>query len=122
MAHDTIQRELRAALAEPDRFEAFAVLQLDTDQLLALETLPLDGLKPALEAFLLRVLQADSDLLQDEQEITFYDQHGRQIVYYVMKINKRRFIFLLVAAPQKTYKQIAKRLLRTVRTELEHSP
>jgi hypothetical protein len=122
MAHEAVQRELRAALAEPNRFEAFAVLQLDTDQLLALETVPLEGLKPAIEAFLLRVLQADSDLLQDEQEVTFYDQSGRQIVYYLIKINKRRYVFLLVAAPQKTYKQIAKRLLKTVRTELEHSP
>jgi hypothetical protein len=121
MAQEAIRHELQTALAGQDHFEAFAVLELDTDQLLALETVPLDGLKPALEAFLLRVLQADSDLLQDEQEVTFYDLEGRQIVYYLMKINKRRYIFLLVAAPQKTYKQLAKRLLKTVRAELEHS-
>lgn len=115
----TIQQELQAALADKDRFEALALLDLNQDRLLFLETAAdaAAGLKPALETFLLRlVTDTDNhDQFKQTEEFVFYDMDGRQLVCHYFEHSRKRGILVAVVAPQKTYKQIVKRLVKTLK-------
>lgn len=115
----SIQQELQAALADKDRFEALALLDLNRDRLLFLETSEdaAQGLKPALEAFLLRlVTDTDShDQFKHSEEYVFYDIEGRQVVSHYFEDKGKRGILVAVVAPQKTYKQIVRRLAKALK-------
>ncbi|MBI5669407.1 MAG: hypothetical protein HZC41_15495 [Chloroflexi bacterium] len=114
-----VEQELQSALADQDRFEALALLDLNRDRLLFLGTA--EGadpeLKPALEAFLLRlVTDTDNhDQFKQTEEVVFYDIAGRQLVCHYFEQGGRRGILVAVVAPQKTYKQIVKRLVKTLK-------
>ncbi|HEX2906514.1 MAG TPA: hypothetical protein VHO69_06610, partial [Phototrophicaceae bacterium] len=91
-------QELRAALAERERFEALALVELNHDRLLFLEAAKgaVAGLKTALEDFLLRLV-ADTenhDQFQQTDEFVFYDITGRQVVAHYFEKQKQRFVLV----------------------------
>ena len=115
----SVERELQAALAEQDRFEALALVELNQDRLLFLETAANaePALRPALEAFLLRLVTdtESHDQFQQTDEIIFYDLAGRQLVCHYFEQQGKRAILVAVVAPGKTYKQIVRRLAKALR-------
>lgn len=115
----TIPQEMAAVLADADRFEALALVELNQDKLLYLETTAAaaDGLRPALEAFLLRLVNdtENHDQFTEADEIVFYDPEGRQLVAHYFENRARRGVLVAVVAPQKTYKQIVRRLAKSLK-------
>lgn len=118
----TIEQEMTTALKEQDRFEALALIDLKTDQLIFLQTAESasPSLKPALEEFLLRaVTNLESlDELEEGQDVTYYDLDERQITLNLIKTKSARYLFTAVILPHKTYKQVMKRLVKTIKSQL----
>ncbi len=118
----TVETELKIALNDQGRFEALGLIHLNTDQLLFLKASEGTeaGLDKALEGFLLRAV-TDTDSLEelDEgDEVVYYDAEQRQIVLSRFKTKKGQYLFAAVVAPGKTYKQIFKRLAKSLKTLL----
>jgi hypothetical protein len=117
-----IESLLNDALREADRFEAFGLIHLNTDQLLFLGTAEqaVPGLRPTLEKFLLHAVTDTESLTEfpDGEEVVYYDVEQRQIVLTAFKTKKSRYLFSAVVSPQKTYKQVFKRLAKSLKTEL----
>jgi hypothetical protein len=117
-----VESELRTALADRDRFEALALVDLNQDKLLFLETGEgtADGLKPALEAFLLRLVTdtESHDQFKKTDEIVFYDVDGRQLVSHYFEDRGKRYVLVAVVSPQKTYKQVIRRLAKSLKSAL----
>lgn len=118
----SLQDELQKALhKERERFQAMALVELGSDRLLFLETTDSapKGMSEALEAFLLRlVTDTEGHDQLGNREIIFYDIDERQIVSYLVQKKKRRCVLVLVVSPRKTYKQVAKRLIKSLKTLL----
>lgn len=113
---------LRALLAEESRFEALALVSVETDRLLFLDGQPdtATEMLAAVEDLLLRALANAEALerLNDGDEVLYYDLEGRQIVFCLLKTKTARCLFLAVVAPGKAYRQIIKRLLKTLKSAL----
>lgn len=113
---------LQDALHQADRFEAFGLVRLDTDQLVFLGTTDhaAPGLRSALEKFLLHAVTDTESLTEfaDGDEVVYYDVEQRQIVLTAFKTKKSRYLLSAVVSPQKTYKQVFKRLAKSLKTEL----
>jgi len=111
---------LTQALAADDRYLALALVDLDRDQLLFSQTgsAAPDGLEPALHDFLLRLVTDVEGLerLRDGDETLFYDLEGRQVVSYYRLKPDGRWVLVAVIAPDKTYKQALKRLVKALET------
>jgi hypothetical protein len=118
----SIESELQAALDDQGRFEALALIQLKTDQLLFLKAAEgtASGLSSALESFLLRAVTDTESLaeLADGDEVVYYDLEQRQIILTPFKTKQGRYLFAAVAASNKTYKQVLKRLVKSLKTLL----
>lgn len=119
----SVESELQAALDDGGRFEALGLIHLDTDQLLFLKVAnnTAQGLQTALEQFLLRAVTNTESLeeLHEGDEVIFYDVEQRQIVLSLVNTKKKgRYLFAAVVAPGKTYKQIFKRLAKSLKTLL----
>ncbi len=114
-----IRRELSAALMGQDRFEALALVELNQDRLLFLGTAPEAAaeLKPLLEDFLLRLVTdtESHDQFRDSDEFVFYDLTERQLVLHYFETADKRCVLVAVVYPQKTYKQVVRRLAKTLR-------
>ena len=117
-----VESQLQAALDEGERFEALALVHLNTDQLLFLKTAEgsADGMQPAVENFMLRAVTNTEALeeLQEDHEAVFYDLEQRQIILSRFKTKKGRYLLTAVVSPQKTYKQSLKRLIKSIKTIL----
>ena len=115
----SVERELQPALAEQDRFEALALVELNQDRLLFLETAATadPGLRPALDAFLLRLVTdtENHDQFKQTEEIVFYDLANRQLVCHYFEQQAKRAVLVAVVAPHKTYKQVVKRLAKALK-------
>ena len=118
----TFEEEMKSALANQDRFEALALVNLKSDQLMFLQTLENvnPALKPALEAFLLRAVTNIESLeeLQEDEDISYYDVDQRQIILNLINTKTGRYLFAAVVAPHKTYKQVMKRLVKSLKSHL----
>ncbi len=115
----TVERELQPALADQDRFEALALVELNQDRLLFLgmATWADSELRPALEAFLLRLVTdtENHDQFKQTEEMVFFDLTGRQLVCLYFEQQGKRAILVAVVAPHKTYKQAVRRLVKALR-------
>lgn len=113
---------LRSLLVEETRFEALALVSVDTDRLLFLEGQPSTPpeMLAAVEELLLRAITNTEALerLKDGDEVLYYDLDGRQIVFYLLASKTARYILLAVIAPAKAYKQLTKRLLKNLKSVL----
>jgi len=114
-----IRRELDAALADQERFEALALVELNQDRLLFLGTAPgaAAGLEASLEDFLLRLVTytESHDQFTENEDFLFYDLTGRQLVLHYFETKTRRCVLVAVVYPQKTYKQAVKKLAKTLK-------
>lgn len=111
-----VSQALAQALAGDDRFLALALVDLNQDRLLFLQTHPAAPveLAPALHDFLLRLVTDTEGLeqLRDGDETLFYDPDGRQVVSHYRLQTHTRQALVAVVAPDKTYKQALKRLAK----------
>ena len=111
---------LRQALAADSRYLALALVDLNRDQLLFCQagSAAPDGLEPALHDFLLRLVADVEGLerLRDGDETLFYDLEGRQVVSHYRLKPDDRWALVAVIAPDKTYKQSLKRLVKALET------
>jgi hypothetical protein len=118
----SVESELQTALDDSGRFEALALIQLKTDRLLFLKTAPdtVAGLKDALEAFLLRAVTDTESIaeLREGDDVVYYDLEQRQITLTLFQTKTDRYLLSAVIAPGKTYKQILKRLTKSLKTLL----
>ena len=116
------QSELQTALDEPGRFEALALIRLQTDQMLFLNIAagtPAE-MRAELEQFLLRAVTNTESLdeLHEGDEVIYYDLEERPIVLTLFRGKKDRYLLAAVVASNKTYKQILKRLVKSLKTVL----
>lgn len=116
------REQLQALLAEEDRFEALALVSIETDRLLFLGGQPSTPpeMLAAVEELLLRAVTNTEALerLNDGDEVLYYDLEGRQVIFYLLKTKQARWLFLAIVSPGKAYKQITKRLLKTLKSAL----
>ena len=115
----TIQHELETALANQERFEALALVDFNQDRLLFIGTAPdaVPRLKQGLEAFLLRLVTdtESHDQFKRTEEFIYYDINGRQLICHYFEAGKKRYALVAVVSPQKTYKQIVRHLVKTLK-------
>lgn len=115
----TIQQEMESVLADKDRFEALALVDFNQDRLLflGLSESAVSGLQAGLDAFLLRLVTdtESHDQFKQTDEFVYYDIEGRQLVCHYFESGKRRCALVAVVSPQKTYKQIVRRLAKALK-------
>src|SRR5258707_187798 len=104
------ESELQAALDEPGRFEALALIRLQTDEMLFLNIAagtPAE-MRAELEHFLLGAVTNTESLeeLHEGDEAIYYDLEEHPIVLTLFKTKKDRYLLAAVVTPNKTYKQI----------------
>jgi hypothetical protein len=118
----TFESELQAALDEPGRLEALALIHLNTDQMLFLKTTPDNPpeVRTDLEKFLLNAITNTESLdeMHEGDDVVYYDPEDHAIVLTLFKTKKARYLLCAIVAPHKTYKQVLKRLIKSLKTVL----
>jgi hypothetical protein len=116
------ETELQAALDEQGRFIGLALIHLNTDKMLFLQTAAgvAAEVRTDFERFLLRAITNTESLdeMREGEEVTYYDLEDHPIVLILFKTKKARYLLATVAAPNKTYKQVLKRLIKSLKTVL----
>lgn len=105
--HDNQGRFVAAALAE---VPSGVILFLHAD-----DTLPEDFAAALAElAKRAATFTENHDQFDHVDEVLFYDIEGRQVILHLIKGEPANQILVLVAAPQKPYKQASKRLAKAL--------
>ena len=114
---------LKGALTGKDRFEAVALIHLNRDHLLFLDfAAPApDALSTDYEALLLRAA-TDTEALEsqpDEEDVRHFTRDGTQIILLTFRNRSGRYLLSALVAPRKSYKQVIKRLTKSLKTALK---
>lgn len=115
----TQQTTIQKALQDNQgRFVAAALAEVPSGMILFLhadEDLPEDFAMALAElAERAATFTENHDQFDHLDEVLFYDIEGRQVILYLIERQPTNEILVLVAAPQKAYKQASKRLAKAL--------